>query len=78
MSNSSISKDVAFGFLPAQKKDRIFGQWDLTFVLLGIAVSCFALLTGAYAGVWLNAKESIAVILFGNSFPVLLGAVEHS
>ena len=72
MSNSSISKDVAFGFLPAQKKDRIFGQWDLTFVLLGIAVSCFALLTGAYAGVWLNAKESIAVILFGNSFPVLL------
>lgn len=72
MSNSSISKDVAFGFLPAQKKDRIFGQWDLTFVLLGIAVSCFALLIGAYTGMWLNAKESIAVILFGNSFPVLL------
>lgn len=70
--DSSISKDVAFGFLPAQKKDRIFGRWDLTFVLLGIAVSCFALLTGAYAGMWLNAKEATAVILFGNSLPVLL------
>lgn len=71
-SSSSISKDVAFGFLPAQKKDRIFGRWDLTFVLLGIAVSCFALLIGGYTGMWLNAKESTAVILFGNSLPVLL------
>lgn len=71
-SSSSISKDVAFGFLPAQKKDRIFGRWDLTFVLLGIAVSCFALLTGAYTGMWLSAKEATAVILFGNSLPVLL------
>lgn len=69
---SSISKDVAFGFLPAKKSDRVFGLWDLVLIQVGIGVSCFCLLVGGYTGMIVNAKEGIAAILFGNAFPVLL------
>ena len=74
MSNekSAISKDVAFGFLPAQKNDRVFGLWDLILIQVGIGVSCFCLLVGGYTGMIVSAKEAIATILFGNALPVLL------
>ncbi|WP_338751845.1 purine-cytosine permease family protein [Bacillus sp. FJAT-52991] len=70
--DSAISKDVAFGFLPAQKNDRVFGMWDLILIQVGIGVSCFCLLVGGYTGMMVNAKEAIATILFGNALPVLL------
>jgi len=70
--DSSIAEEVAFGFLPARKNDRVFGLMDLTMIQLGIGISCFGLLTGAYAGMLLNARESVGVILFGNALPVLL------
>ncbi len=69
---SSISKDVAFGFLPAQKNDRVFGLWDLVLIQVGIGVSCFCLLVGGYTGMMVGAKEAIATILFGNALPVFL------
>lgn len=69
---SSISKDVAFGFLPAQKNDRVFGLWDLMLIQVGIGVSCFCLLVGGYTGMMVGAKEAIATILFGNALPVFL------
>lgn len=69
---ASISKDVAFGFLPAKKQDRVFGLWDLILVQVGIGVSCFCLLVGGYTGMMVSAKEAIAAILFGNALPVLL------
>ncbi|WP_257352345.1 purine-cytosine permease family protein [Pseudalkalibacillus decolorationis] len=69
---SSISKDVAFGFLPAKKNDRVFGLWDLILIQVGIGVSCFCLLVGGYTGMIVSAKEAIATILFGNAIPVLL------
>lgn len=70
--DSSIADEVAFGFLPAQKNDRVFGLMDLTMIQLGIGISCFGLLTGAYAGMLLSAKEAVGVIMFGNALPVLL------
>ncbi|PEZ82021.1 cytosine permease [Bacillus sp. AFS017274] len=70
--NSSISKDVAFGFLPASKSDRIFNLRDLILVQVVIGLSSFGLLTGGYTGTMLDAKQSLAAILFGNAFPMLL------
>ncbi|AOH53586.1 hypothetical protein ABE28_004420 [Peribacillus muralis] len=70
--NSSISKDVAFGFLPASKGDRIFNLRDLILVQVVIGLSSFGLLTGGYTGNMLDAKHSLAAILFGNAFPMLL------
>ncbi|TKH02804.1 hypothetical protein FC682_20865 [Peribacillus simplex] len=70
--NSSISKDVAFGFLPASKNDRIFNLRDLILVQVVIGLSSFGLLTGGYTGTMLDAKQSLAAILFGNAFPMLL------
>ncbi|WP_042352626.1 purine-cytosine permease family protein [Bacillus massiliigorillae] len=68
----SISKDVAFGFLPAKKADRVFGLWDLILIQVGIGVSCFCLLVGGNTGMLVDAKESIAAILFGNAIPIML------
>ncbi|KMY53841.1 hypothetical protein AC623_07530 [Bacillus sp. FJAT-27231] len=70
--NSAISKDVAFGFLPAQKSDRVFGFWDLVLIQVGIGISCICILVGGYTGMLLSAKEAIASILFGNAVPFLL------
>ncbi|PLR81276.1 hypothetical protein CVD25_05425 [Bacillus canaveralius] len=70
--DSSISKEVAFGFLPAQKSDRVLGFWSLLLIQLGTGLSCFSLLTGGYTGIMLDAKDSIGAILFGNAIPMLL------
>lgn len=70
--NSAISKDVAFGFLPAQKNDRVFGFWDLVLIQVGIGISCICILTGSHTGMLLNAKESLAAVLFGNALPFFL------
>jgi nucleobase:cation symporter-1, NCS1 family len=70
--NSSISKDVAFGFLPASKNDRVFGMWDLILIQVGIGISCICILTGAYTGLMVNARDGLGAILFGESFPILL------
>lgn len=70
--NSSISKDVAFGILPAGKNDKILGFGGLLSVQLGISLSCFWLITGAYTGVMLNARDAIVAIFFGNAIPILL------
>lgn len=70
--NSSIAKEVAFGFLPVKKSERTFGFWDLLFIQVGIGLSSIFILTGGYIGTLLNAKEAIAVILLGNAIPILL------
>lgn len=70
--NSSISKDVAFGFLPASKNDRVFGMWDLILIQVGIGISCICILTGAYTGLMVDAREGLGAILFGEAFPILL------
>ncbi|OIK16681.1 hypothetical protein BIV60_03405 [Bacillus sp. MUM 116] len=70
--NSSISKDVAFGFLPASKNDRVFGMWDLILIQVGIGISCITILTGAYTGLIVNAREGLGAMLFGEGFPILL------
>ena len=70
--NSSISKDVAFGFLPAKKSDRVFGLWDLILIQVGIGISCICILTGAYTGLMVDARDGLGAILFGEAFPVLL------
>ncbi|MET3322273.1 UNVERIFIED_ORG: NCS1 family nucleobase:cation symporter-1 [Peribacillus simplex] len=70
--NTSISKDVAFGFLPARKNDRVLGFWSLLLVQLGTGLSCFSLLTGGYTGIMLDAKDSIGAIFFGNAIPIFL------
>ncbi|WP_397537181.1 purine-cytosine permease family protein [Rummeliibacillus pycnus] len=70
--NSNIADDVALGYLPTDKRGKIFGLWDLILVQVVIGFSAFGLLTGAYTGSMLNAKDSIAVILFGNAFPMFL------
>ncbi len=70
--NSAIAKEVSFGFLPVKKSERAFGFFDLLFIQVGIGISCFGFLIGGYTGMILGAKESIAAILFGNAFPVLL------
>ena len=69
---ASISKDVAFGFLPASKNDRVFGMWDLILIQVGIGISCIAILTGAYTGLMVNARDGLGAILFGEAFPILL------
>ncbi|MEK4231401.1 hypothetical protein [Solibacillus sp. FSL H8-0538] len=67
---SAVSRDIASGFLPTDKKERIFNFWDLMLVQVVIGLSAFGLLTGAYAGSMLEADESIVAILFGNAFPM--------
>ncbi|RST77495.1 hypothetical protein D4T97_003150 [Siminovitchia acidinfaciens] len=69
---SAISDDVAFGFLPAQKKDRVFGFWDLILIQVGIGISCICILTGSSAGMLVNAKDALATVLFGNAIPFFL------
>lgn len=70
--NSSISRDVAFGFLPASKNDRVFGMWDLILIQVGIGISCICILTGAYTGLMVDARDGLGAILFGEAFPILL------
>ncbi|KMY42736.1 purine-cytosine permease family protein [Peribacillus loiseleuriae] len=72
MGDNSISKDVAFGFLPARKNDRVLGFWSLLLIQLGTGLSCFSLLTGGATGALLDAKDSIGAILFGNAIPMIL------
>lgn len=69
---AAVTKDVAFGFLPTDKKGRIFSLWDLILVQVVIGLSAFGLLTGAYTGSMLGTQESMAAILFGNAFPMFL------
>ena len=70
--HSSITKEVAFGFLPVKRNERTFGFLDLLLIQAGIGVSSFGLLVGIYTGMLLDAKEAIAAILFGNAIPILL------
>lgn len=70
--HSSITKEVAFGFLPVKKNERTFGFMDLLLIQAGIGISSFGLLVGIYTGMLLDAKEAIAAILFGNAIPILL------
>ncbi|WP_186759591.1 cytosine permease [Planococcus sp. CPCC 101016] len=69
---SAVTNDVAFGFLPTDKKGRIFSFWDLILVQVVIGLSAFGLLTGAYTGSMLGSSESLAAVLFGNAFPMFL------
>jgi len=69
---TGVSNDIALGYLPTDKKGRVYGFWDLMLVQVIIGLSSFGLLSGAYAGSMLNATESFAVILFGNAFPMFL------
>lgn len=70
--NVSVLKEVAFGFLPVKKEERVFGFWDLLFIQVGIGISIFIFLVGGYTGMALQARDAIAVILFGNAFAFLL------
>ncbi|WP_185907873.1 purine-cytosine permease family protein [Psychrobacillus soli] len=70
--SSSVTQDIAFGFLPTDKKERIFSFWDLMLVQVVIGLSAFGLLTGAYTGTMLGPQESLAAIFFGNAFPMFL------
>jgi nucleobase:cation symporter-1, NCS1 family len=67
-----IANEVKFGFLPANKQEREFGFWDLLFVQSGFGIAAWCFLVGGLTGSVLNATDSIATILFGNAFPVLL------
>ncbi len=60
------------GFLPAQKSERVFGLWDFILIQIGFGIAAWCFLVGGYTGLVLDAKDSIAAILFGNAFPVIL------
>lgn len=70
--SSAVTNDVAFGFLPTDKKGRIFSFSDLILVQVVVGLSAFGLLTGAYTGSMLGSTESLAATLFGNAFPMFL------
>lgn len=67
-----INNEVKFGFLPAKKSEREFGIWDFLFIQVGFGIAAWCFLVGGYTGFVLDAKSSIATILFGNAFPVFL------
>lgn len=69
---TAILREVMMGFLPLKKNERSFGFWDLLLIQVGVGISCFGLLVGGYTGLVLDAKDSMAAILFGNALPVLL------
>ncbi len=74
MSSNSreIATEVQFGFLPAKKTEREFGFWDFLFIQVGFGIAAWCFLVGGLTGMVLDAKDSIAAILFGNAFPVFL------
>lgn len=71
-SNRQVDVEVQFGFLPAKKSEREFGLWDFIFIQVGFGIAAWCFLVGGYTGLVLDAKNSIAAILFGNAFPVFL------
>ncbi len=72
MSGRSVADEVKFGFLPVKKEEREFGLWDFLFVQVGFGIAAWCFLVGGYTGLVLDAKGSLATILFGNAFPVFL------
>jgi NCS1 family nucleobase:cation symporter-1 len=67
-----IKSEVAFGFLPVLKKDRIFGWWDFVLIQAGFGIAAWCFLVGGLTGTVLEGKYAIWVILLGNALPVLL------
>lgn len=68
----NLDKEVQFGFLPVKKSEREFGLWDFLFVTVGFGIAAWCFLVGGLTGLTLKANDAIAVILFGNAFPVFL------
>lgn len=71
-SKRQVDGEVEFGFLPAKKSERQYGIWDFIFIQIGFGIAAWCFLVGGYTGLVLDAKDSIAAILFGNAFPVFL------
>jgi nucleobase:cation symporter-1, NCS1 family len=71
-SSEGVQSEAAFGFLPALKKDRIFGWFDFTLVQTGFGIAAWCFLVGGLTGVTVEGKYAIWVILLGNAIPVLL------
>ncbi len=73
MSNKSIiSNEVYTSLLPANKKDRCFGMWDLMAVQICFGIAAWFFLTGSQTGMLLPAKEAIPTILAGNCIPIFI------
>lgn len=69
---SNVNADIAFSYLPTQKKDRKMTLLDLLLVQTIIGLSAFGLLAGASAGSMLDFGDSAIAVFFGNAFPMFL------
>lgn len=68
----NVNADIAFAYLPTNKKDRKMSFFDLLLVQTVVGLSAFGLLSGAYAGTMLGASDSLVAVIFGNAFPMFL------
>jgi purine-cytosine permease-like protein len=73
MANSkTIQNEVFFSLLPAKKKDRALGMFDLMAVQVCFGIAAWFFLTGSQTGMLLPAREAIPTILMGNCLPIFL------
>lgn len=70
--DSSIEKEVQFGYLPALKKERQFGMLDFFLIQVGFGMAAWCFMVGGLTGTVLPGKLAIPVILLGNALPVFL------
>ena len=76
MSNSKKQADneVFYTLLPATAKDRVYSMFDIWGVQICFGIAAWFFLIGSQTGMWLDAKEAIPTVIFGNCFALLLMA----
>lgn len=71
----AIRQELYFNLLPVRTGERIYGLGDFLAVQICFGIAAWFFLTGSLTGLTVRAAEAIPIILFGNSFPLLLVAV---
>lgn len=61
-----------FSLLPTLREERPYGLVDMLAVQIAFGIAAWFFLVGGFTGLYLNAKDAVLTVIFGNQIPLFL------